>query len=78
MRTVLITGSNRGIGLEYAKQYLQSGDRVLATCRHPDEAEELHQLHQQYPVALSVHVIDGLTPQRSGQILVYNGNQTAW
>lgn len=40
-QTVLITGANRGIGLELARRYLQRGDRVVATARHPDQAQEL-------------------------------------
>lgn len=43
-QTVLITGANRGIGLEFVKQYAARGDRVIATCRNPDEAEELQAL----------------------------------
>lgn len=42
--TVLITGSNRGIGLELARQYAAKGWRVIATCRKPDEAAELKTL----------------------------------
>lgn len=42
--TVLITGSNRGIGLELARQYAAKGWRVIATCRKPQEAEELKAL----------------------------------
>jgi NAD(P)-dependent dehydrogenase (short-subunit alcohol dehydrogenase family) len=41
-RTVLITGSNRGIGYEFVKQYTEKGYRVIATCRNPDGAEELN------------------------------------
>lgn len=41
MPTVLITGANRGIGLELARQYAGDGWRVLATCRDPDAAAEL-------------------------------------
>lgn len=33
MTTVLITGANRGIGLEFTAQCLARGDRVIATCR---------------------------------------------
>jgi NAD(P)-dependent dehydrogenase (short-subunit alcohol dehydrogenase family) len=36
--TVLITGSDRGLGLEFVKQYAARGDSVIATCRHPDTA----------------------------------------
>jgi NAD(P)-dependent dehydrogenase (short-subunit alcohol dehydrogenase family) len=43
-RTVLITGANRGIGLEFARQYSQAGWTVIGTARHPDTAAELNQL----------------------------------
>ena len=33
MSTYLITGSNRGIGLELCKQIIERGDEVIATCR---------------------------------------------
>ena len=38
MPVVLITGANRGIGLELAKRYAARGDRVIACCRHPESA----------------------------------------
>ncbi len=41
MANVLITGTNRGIGLEFVRQYLQRGDHVLATCRQPESAQDL-------------------------------------
>jgi NAD(P)-dependent dehydrogenase (short-subunit alcohol dehydrogenase family) len=41
MKTVLITGANRGIGLEHARRYAERGARVFATARAPDEADEL-------------------------------------
>ncbi len=41
-RTVLITGANRGIGLELARQYHAAGWNVIATAREPDDAKELH------------------------------------
>ena len=44
MSTVLITGTNRGIGLEFTKQYLARGDRVIATCRDAAAATELSRL----------------------------------
>ncbi len=47
-RTVLITGSNRGIGLEFARQYAAAGWRVIATSRNPSSADELQALSRQY------------------------------
>lgn len=38
MSTVLITGANRGLGLEFCKQYAAEGWQVLACCRNPDTA----------------------------------------
>jgi NAD(P)-dependent dehydrogenase (short-subunit alcohol dehydrogenase family) len=38
MPTVVITGANRGIGLEFARQYAADGWRVIATCRDPSAA----------------------------------------
>lgn len=37
-KTVLVTGSNRGIGLELCRQLKQRGNHVIATCRHASEA----------------------------------------
>ena len=47
MTTVLITGTNRGIGLEFVQQFLARGDTVLATCRHPDSAPALQRLQKE-------------------------------
>ncbi|MFN3820517.1 SDR family oxidoreductase [Blastomonas sp.] len=41
MPTVLITGANRGLGLEFARQYAADGWTVIATARNPDAATEL-------------------------------------
>jgi len=41
MPTALITGCNRGIGLEFVRQYAADGWRVRATCRNPRGAKEL-------------------------------------
>ena len=41
MPSVLITGANRGIGLEFARQYAADGWDVIATVRDPGRAEAL-------------------------------------
>jgi NAD(P)-dependent dehydrogenase (short-subunit alcohol dehydrogenase family) len=44
MPTVLVTGANRGLGLEFARQYAAEGWQVLAACREPDAATDLQGL----------------------------------
>lgn len=44
MSTVLVTGANRGLGLEFARQYAADGWKVYAACRDPDDARELGEL----------------------------------
>lgn len=44
MPTVLITGANRGIGLELSRQYAAAGWDVIACCRKPKEAGDLKAL----------------------------------
>ena len=42
--TVLITGTNRGIGLEFTRQFAALGWNVIATCRRPGDADALKSL----------------------------------
>jgi NAD(P)-dependent dehydrogenase (short-subunit alcohol dehydrogenase family) len=44
MPSAFITGANRGLGFEFARQYLTGGWQVYAACRDPDSATELHRL----------------------------------
>lgn len=54
----LVTGANRGIGLEFVRQLLARGDRVIATCRHPGKATALNTLTGEYPGRLHVLPLD--------------------
>jgi NAD(P)-dependent dehydrogenase (short-subunit alcohol dehydrogenase family) len=55
--TILITGSNRGIGLEFARQYAKAGWNVIATTRDPAKAAQLQALDAEYP-NLTVKALD--------------------
>jgi NAD(P)-dependent dehydrogenase (short-subunit alcohol dehydrogenase family) len=57
MPTVLITGANRGLGLEFARQYAADGWTVIAGCRRPDEASELGAIG-----GVEVHAVDVAEP----------------
>lgn len=74
METVLITGANRGLGLEFARQYAAAGWRVQATCRDPDAASALQKLAESEPriviQALDVErraAIDALAQRLAGE-----------
>ena len=47
--TVLITGANRGIGLELARQYAERGWNVIGTARNPDAAADLRAIAAKHP-----------------------------
>ena len=61
MQTVLITGANRGIGLELTRRYAAAGDHVFACCREPEQATALQALAKASPnvTVLGVRVSDG-------------------
>ena len=58
MKRILITGANRGLGLELTRHYLERGDTVFATCRRPDTATDLAQLRGTYPTRLHLVRLD--------------------
>ncbi len=60
MKTVMITGANRGIGLAFAKQYAEEGLQVLACCREPEKALDLKGL----PGNVSIHGLDVTDPEQ--------------
>ncbi len=71
--TVLITGSNRGIGLEFARQYAALGWDVIATSRTPKDDDDLQALASKYSnlrvesLDVSDHAqIDSLAAKLSG------------
>jgi NAD(P)-dependent dehydrogenase (short-subunit alcohol dehydrogenase family) len=76
MSTVLITGANRGLGLEFCRQYAAKDWDVIACCRNPAQAGELSALSQHHNKiqveALDVahfDQIDALSQKLSGKSL---------
>jgi len=57
MPTVLITGANRGLGIEFVRQYAGDKWRVFATAREPEKAKELKQLTARHK-NLHVHALN--------------------
>ncbi len=55
--SILVTGSNRGIGLELVRQYATAGWRVFACCRNPAGAKDLNNLANEYK-NISVYALD--------------------
>ncbi len=58
MATIMITGANRGIGLEMCRQYRDRGEQVIAVCRQAG-----HELE-----ALGLRVLDGVDVSDDGSV----------
>ena len=58
MLQALVTGANRGLGLEMTRQLLARGDRVVAACRHPGKALALTRFAGEHPGKLHVLPLD--------------------
>jgi len=54
MPTILITGANRGLGLEFARQFADVGWHVIATCRNPLGLDALAKVEG----SLEIHGLD--------------------
>lgn len=63
MPVTLITGANRGLGLEFARQYLADGWQVYAACRDPASASELRRLAQDSGGKLRILAMDVTDPR---------------
>ena len=76
MRRILITGSNRGIGLDLTKRYLQQDDTfIFATCRHPSRATELNVLAEQNAERIQVVQLDVTSPLSIAESVEIVGQQ---
>lgn len=75
MKSVLITGANRGIGLEHARRYAERGARVIATARKPDEARELKALAAEHAGRVEVLAYDAADANAPGILKAHVGSQ---
>ncbi len=67
-RHSLITGANRGLGLEFVRQLLARGDAVIAACRQPGKATALNQLAGEHPGRLHVLPLDVTEPRSLAEL----------
>ena len=58
MKTILVTGANKGIGLEFARQYLNEGFKVIATCRNFSNLDGLNRLVNFFPDKISIYQME--------------------
>jgi NAD(P)-dependent dehydrogenase (short-subunit alcohol dehydrogenase family) len=68
VRHCLVTGANRGLGLEFVRQLLARGDHVVATCRHPGKATALNPLAGEFPGRLHVLPLDVADPKSIAEL----------
>lgn len=74
MATIFITGANRGLGLEFVKQYAQQGDHVIACARHLSQAIALSELAQQYS-KIQLHELNVMDESQITQLSAVFKNQ---
>src|SRR5262245_27659751 len=58
MNSILVSGANRGLGLEFVRQCAAGGWRVVAGCRTPDDAPALQDVATKHPKTVSLHRLD--------------------
>ena len=62
VKSVLVTGGNRGIGLEFVRQFLIGElidfEQIIVTCRNPSAANELNTLKNKHPTRLHILKFD--------------------
>ena len=67
-RHSLVTGGNRGLGLEFVRQLLARGERVVAGCRQPGRAAALNALAGEHPGRLHVLPLDVADPRSIAEL----------
>jgi NAD(P)-dependent dehydrogenase (short-subunit alcohol dehydrogenase family) len=67
MKRILITGANRGIGLELVQQYAESGDLIFAGCRSPEKAAALEEIAKNFPGQITILPLEVTNEERIAQ-----------
>ena len=77
MRRVVLTGANRGLGLEFARQLAAAGDEVVAGARHPKTADALNKLASTSDGRVSVVRLDVGDPDDIAAAALHIGERFA-
>jgi NAD(P)-dependent dehydrogenase (short-subunit alcohol dehydrogenase family) len=75
MRRVVVTGANRGLGLEFTRQLAAAGDEVVATARHPKTADELNKVVTTSGGRVTVVRLDVAEPDDVGAAALHIGER---
>jgi NAD(P)-dependent dehydrogenase (short-subunit alcohol dehydrogenase family) len=68
MKTTLITGANRGLGLEMVRQYRAHGWHILATCRNPETSETLQRMAHESAGTIEIEALDVTHPEEIARL----------
>jgi NAD(P)-dependent dehydrogenase (short-subunit alcohol dehydrogenase family) len=63
MATYLVTGANRGLGLEFVRQLSARGERVIATARDLDASRELREVAEASPSTVRLQALEVTSPE---------------
>ena len=74
IKSALIQGASRGIGLQMCRYLLSKQTSVIATCRDPSKAQELTQLKIDHGDLLSIHRVDVLDENQMSEVAVSVGD----
>lgn len=68
MQTILVTGANRGIGLEHVGRFVARGSKVFAAVRNPNDAPELQSLADEAKGQVTIIAYDAADPKAPAAI----------
>lgn len=77
MKNIFIIGASRrlGLGLEFTKQYLKRGDRVIASFKTPEKALDLKKLKNRYENTLTIVKLNVTREDERNQVLEIVSNK---